>query len=80
MLGIGTFSALASLTSVVIPKENLWWLPAASLSKVDFDSLSSGFRYATTTYSSMDLKSLILIESKVEIVGRVERRTYWMIL
>lgn len=80
MLGIGTLSALASLTSVVIPKENWWWLLAASLSKVDFDSLSSGFRYAMTTYSSMDLKELIFVESKLEIVGRVERRTYGTIL
>ena len=73
MLGFGIFSVLESLISVTIPKEYLSWLPAASLSKVDFDSPSSGFRYAIKTKSSMDLKAARFVASNPETVGSPDR-------
>lgn len=72
-LGTCTLSTWAILLSVTRPKVNLSWCLDASSVNADFNAVCSSEMYAMTTASSADLKSVMSLESRVEIVGRVAR-------
>jgi chorismate mutase len=74
-LGTCTFSTWARLLSVTRPNVNLSWFLDASSVNADLNAVCSSGMYAMTTASSTDLKCVMFLESRVEIVGRVARLT-----
>ena len=72
-LGTCTFSTWARLLSVTRPNVNLSRFLDASSVNADLNAVCSSGMYAMTTASSTDLKSVMFLESRFEIAGRVAR-------